>query len=359
MKKLTVLFISIAAILSASAAPAATSSVGSSAAAAKPISMTLTAQQRGAAIGEFVRTWGAYVENTYGIDAGTWSKRMIVQFSRGDAVNIQRALQRTTFEGALAELNGTGKRFSDAQVISKMASLSADKSTQPVVGQVLGSVTNDLVYTPVVPCRLVDTRLTGQGPIPANGSRDFTVWGEVSYAPQGGSNTDCGLFDENPAAAVVNITAVQPSTAGFATAYAYNTTKPYVSSVNYAAGEIVNTLAIVDIANGIQLADLTLYTYGASNYTMDIVGFFDAPHATPLDCVTTTSSSILVTSGASGSVAAPVCGAGFTSSSVSCDTDQSGGRLIDFDASHCAFQNSGAGSMNITASSVCCRVPGR
>src|SRR5712692_3734912 len=55
---------------------------------------------------------------------------------------------------------------------------------------VLGDNNRDLVYFPVTPCRLVDTRLAG-GPIAAGFTRSFVMNG--SLTGQGGNASGCGI----------------------------------------------------------------------------------------------------------------------------------------------------------------------
>jgi hypothetical protein len=286
MTKLSSLFIAIAMTLPIATASAAGSSDGRSVSSAPSYSASLSPQQRGAMAAQFVRKWGAYVEGVYGLDVGTWAQRMVPQFSRGDATNLQRALARTTYEGAMAEFKGTavGSKLSDDQAITLLAKASSGSVTP----NLLGDTTNDLVYTPITPCRLADTRAMAAGPIAANSSRDFGAWGYASYSFWGGSSTNCGMLSEHPTAVVVNVTAVFPTIPGYATAYAGNIAevdRPVVSTVNYKAGDIMNNLAVVNINPG-SSPDFRIYTYAQSHFTVDIVGFYDNPHATALDCTT-------------------------------------------------------------------------
>ena len=77
----------------------------------------------------------------------------------------------------------------------------------------LGDTGDDLVYTPVVPCRIVDTRNAG-GAISASSSRDFKVWvSSGGFTAQGGSATNCNISPD-PVAVVLNITAVSLAGAG-------------------------------------------------------------------------------------------------------------------------------------------------
>jgi len=72
----------------------------------------------------------------------------------------------------------------------------------------LGDSQADLVYTPVTPCRIIDTRYAG-GPIPAGTTRSFLVTG-TNYSAQGGIATGCGVPFGPTTAAVVNFVAVNP-----------------------------------------------------------------------------------------------------------------------------------------------------
>src|SRR5258706_3819739 len=71
----------------------------------------------------------------------------------------------------------------------------------------LGDSQADLVYTPVTPCRIIDTRLAG-GPIAGGTTRSFRVTG-TDLSAQGGSATGCGIPSGPATAAVINFVAVK------------------------------------------------------------------------------------------------------------------------------------------------------
>src|SRR5207247_9417884 len=59
---------------------------------------------------------------------------------------------------------------------------------------VLGDSAADLVYTPVIPCRIIDTRLAGAGGALAPGTpRDFHVSGTAGFESRGGKVGGCGV----------------------------------------------------------------------------------------------------------------------------------------------------------------------
>ena len=108
---------------------------------------------RGRAAAEIVRTWAGYVRSVYGTAPVAWAKGMQATFAQADVRNMQRAAKMTTFEGMMSAL--MGQRASDAQIIDKFAQSDASLA----VTQALGSPSSDLVYTAVVPCRVLDTRV--------------------------------------------------------------------------------------------------------------------------------------------------------------------------------------------------------
>ncbi len=62
---------------------------------------------------------------------------------------------------------------------------------EPVPGS-LGQNFQDLVYTPVTPCRIVDTRIAVEGALAAGAARTFDV-DSSNLAEQRGRATGCGI----------------------------------------------------------------------------------------------------------------------------------------------------------------------
>jgi hypothetical protein len=324
---------------------------------------TATPAERGALIRRFVLKWGGYAERVHGVDVAVWARRMVPTFARGDADNLRLALQRDTFEGALAALSGVGHRFDDDRAIDALAAAlpGTPADRMPVATRALGDLAQDLVFTPITPCRIVDTRNAG-GPIGAGQVRSFNAAGQSSYSVQGGNPGNCGMQTEAPAAVALNVTAVVPAAAGYATLYPYGGLQPATSSLNYAAGAIVNNAIIAKIPNPASTFDFTLYTFAASDYVIDIVGYFAPPRATALQCLDTSYNTVTIAAGATGQVTAPGCGFGYTSVHLDCESSswfmpivystQKGGGL-------CGARNTGASSATLSAARRCCRVPGR
>ena len=307
-------------------------------------------QERGDLTRRFVNKWGAYVQRVYGVSAAVWAKRMAPNFASVDGDNFRRALERDTFEGAMSELSGDGGRFTDAQ-IQAGGSANGEKT--------LGALANDLVYTPIQPCRIVDTRSTGAGAIAANASRNFLAINASNFSSQGGSATNCGTLGLNATAVAINVTAVTPGGAGYATVFPYGTTQPTTASVNYTAGAIVNNALIAQIPNPLGSFDFTIYTFAQSHYVVDIVGYFAPPVATALQCVGTANTIISVAAGGQENAVAPACPAGYTQTATNCESQTWQMPFVYFKNGTCSAQNNSASAAELRASRTCCRVPGR
>lgn len=256
----------------------------------------------------------------------------------------------------MAELDGVGHRLSDNQAINNLASASG------VTSESLGSTTNDLVFTPLTPCRIADTRLAsgGSGPITASSSKAFEVWGTSNYAFQGGNAAGCGLSAEHPQAVVLNVTAVTPTAPGYATVYPANAaSRPNISSINYVTGAVVNNTVVSPLGT-VGLNDVQIYTVAQANYVIDIVGFFDAPHATPLDCTTVSGTTSSIAAGTNGQAFAPACTTGYTQTAIYCETASYDTDISNISTNYgCTFRNNTGSAVTAVAQSRCCRVPGR
>lgn len=100
------------------------------------------------------------------------------------ANDLQAALMKLTPDNLLAA--GEASSFE-----GMMNVLATGKVGRTVLPNALGDVADDLVYTPVAPCRIVDTR-SGGGALGANTTRNFDVDG-TTFTSQGGS-TDPAAF---------------------------------------------------------------------------------------------------------------------------------------------------------------------
>ena len=315
----------------------------------------------------FEEKWGHYVARVYDMSRESWIERMASTFASADPANFRGALQRDTFEGAMAELTGTGHRVGDDEVIRRLAA-SPDPAGAGFEIQALGSLNGDLTYTPLVPCRIVDTRVAG-GAIAANGTRSFKAVNSANFTSQGGSASNCGTLGLAASAVALNITAVTPSGGGFATVYPFGASQPLASSVNYSTGAVVNNTIVSAIPNPLQASDFTVYTFAQSHYVIDIVGYFAPPVATAQEC-TGTFAQQTVAGNATFDIEIPACPTGYALMGAGCRTPgfnevnwainglyrtSAGAPLGAF----CSGLNTTAGNVTVSGTANCCRVPGR
>lgn len=324
----------------------------------------LSLQERQRLGGELARRWSVYVADTYGLEPLPWQARLQSVAMAADAVNLQEALQRNTFEGAWATLKGRGGVMDDQGVLDALASADGE---QP---DALGDFERDLVYTALEPCRIVDTRVAG-GPIAANSNRGFYAWGFSSFAGQGGSDTNCGLAGQSPEVVMLSVTAVNPANAGYATVYPANSAEvPLVANVNYTAGAIVNNAVAAKLGTS-GLVDFRIYTWAASHYVVDIVGYFDAPYATALSCqnVYNPTATIVPVGGFTYVLDANIaaCPAGSTATSYQWDYVVGSGGVAPWEnalgsgigMSHTTLGGGAGTDIEVLLGRRCCRVPGR
>ena len=324
-----------------------------------------TPAERGALARAYVLKWGPYVQKVYKVPVSVWAERMVPTFVGADAGNFRRALQRNTYEGASAELSGAGMKLSDEQVIDSMAraSLAPPSMRAANLTKALGAATSDLVYTPITPCRILDTRVAG-GTIAGGFSRDFNavVGGGGNFSSQGGSATDCGGVAAGQAAAVINVTAVTPTGAGFATVYPFGATRPLASSVNYTAGAIVNNTVVTKLPNPLTTKDFSIFTFATSDFVADIVGYYAPPQATALDCATVSGTPTNVAAGAYASLPTLFCAANYTPVALSISAGENVLVADSYTAGNAGqifVRSLSANAQNVTAKLMCCRVPGR
>lgn len=171
----------------------------------------------------------------------------------------------------------------------RIAALKASgANTAALDPQALGSSTADLVYTPITPCRIVDSRIAG-GRLSANVTKTFDVDGQnassPSFAAQGGSSAGCGVPYGVSYAVAMTITSVHPSTSGFFTAWGLGT-KPNSSVLNFAYDTAAANTTILPVVPGAG-NDFSVASSTASDIVIDVVGYFAPPGVTAavaLDC---------------------------------------------------------------------------
>jgi hypothetical protein len=155
----------------------------------------------------------------------------------------------------------------------------AQESLAPVAPKALGDTGADLVYTPVTPCRIINT-LSAGGPIAASTTRSFRVTGS-GFTSQGGVAGSCGV-PVGATGAVINFVAVNPAGAGDLRYTPFGTPVPLASFLNYVNSGIANdntangmTFPICNPATTTCTNDFTIQAdASAVDVVADVQGYF-------------------------------------------------------------------------------------
>lgn len=323
--------------------------------------------QRGQLVHDIVLKWGVAVQTTYHADVHRWAEAMGPVFADAPLDTLAKAAAAKSFD----EMNNTLLASRARKPVDAQAALLKTNTTLASAPKVLGDAANDLVFVPVTPCRIIDTRLAG-GAIAANTARDFDVTQEssaiTSYAGQGGAASNCGIGNAGAfAAAVINFTVVSPNAAGYITAFPTGASQPLAATVNYTAGAIVGNLAIVKLDQTSAVNELSVYSFAQTHLVADVVGYFIQPQATNLNCVSTSLQTTPLPANSITFYNNPACPAGYTAVTPYCWTASANvflqGSGYNSNAAgnptFCSWQNNNATAQSVFGGNVCCRVPGR
>ena len=321
------------AILLAAAAPLYSRAAGGEA---------VARTERGQLVRDLVLRWGPHVQETYKTKISYWTGGMRDTFANVPIENLRRAAAADNFNVVSEHLN-------------------AGSGNAKIAPKALGDINRDLVFVPITPCRILDTRVAG-GAIAANVVRGVDVTAVSSYAFQGGANSDCGGAGSagSFAAAAINFTVVTPSAAGYITAYPVNGTQPLAATVNYSAGDIRGNFAIVQLDQGPAANEMNVYSFAQTHLVADLVGYYINPVLSNVapDCVQTAAGTT-INAGGTGNATAPACAAGYTQLDTGCESSSWDMPMVFINSGVCSAKNNGAAAAQLTAARKCCRVPPR
>lgn len=239
--------------------------------------------------------------------------------------SADEAAQEALAEWIVArEEEQSGRRFDSAfraRALQSLAALSvsaleARKTVEGLGTNDLGDSQADLVYTPVTPCRIIDTRVAG-GALSPGVPRSFKVTGDTTF--QGGVN--CGIPFGPATSAMINFVAVSPAGLGNMQITPFGQALPLASFINYsstAGTNLANGLAVAmcDPATATCTNDVTIKAnVSGVHLVADVQGYFAKPGPTPPSCLIQTASvavANLAQINYPPGLASPACPAGYT-----------------------------------------------
>ena len=300
--------------------------------------------------------------------------------------NVLASKTKAEFAANLAILESMQKGTLDsaASAVRTVAASNAKVTAQGVGPDRL--LLNDLVYTTLSPCRIMDTRNASvasgvRGPIAGNVLKQlpgFITTGQNWGQYGGNAASDCGLNDlagTSIYAVAMVITILNPNFSAYLGVSDSNILASVLNTValNYTAGQGLSTMYIVP-----QLFGNTIYfampTGLSANLIFDVVGYFAAPQSTTLNCVSAALAGIGTNNIGNNSqyflANRAACPVGYTISSVACTygpIPPAGLALIQVGPAAdptweaCAWRNQSGLTLNGTdfaTHSTCCRLSG-
>ena len=245
-------------------------------------------------------------------------------------------------------------------------SRSAPRIAPAAPNGLIGSVTYDLVFIPITPCRILDTR--------AGGSLKAGVTYSFSYDSGNTGAGSCGVHSQIPglpaffpAAEAVNVTVDENAFSGFPPG-SYLAVFPQggtlgSSFMNFGPGQVLANAGVIALnaSNG----QFSLLSNANTNVIVDVYGVFMPPQATALDCMDT--DKVTGTIGGFGELflTANACPATYTAVGGSCFGGFGASRAVEeavmSSASKwvCRFRDFSDTSYELAAATRCCRIPGR
>ena len=137
------------------------------------------------------------------------------------------------------------------------------------------SIREDLVYTPVTPCRIIDTRFPTPNILGPNSGRDFGITSS-DYSAQGGQAGSCGI-PANASAVAINVVSTGQSGLGHLRVIQSGVAVPNVAFLNYRAGVNTANAGIARVAAPSSTNGLFIYSGGSQSHAVvDIMGYFSA-----------------------------------------------------------------------------------
>jgi len=199
------------------------------------------AANREVVIDEIVGTWS--------VDAKGWEEQFGINVSQADDSKLLALRNAESFDEVVAILS----------------------SENLGIPMALGDPDKDMVYTPVTPCRIVDTRVGGGGFISAFRTRGYNVYGNL--AAQGGSN--CPAPRGEPRGVHLTLIAVTPDGQGNLQALPFGASPGAGLSVNFAP--IGTNLANAGTIKTAYLAanDITVTSrYAGCHAVINVLGYY-------------------------------------------------------------------------------------
>ncbi len=221
----------------------------------------------------------------------------------------------------------------------------------------LGNLVADTTYTPIAPCKLVDTRGTA-GYYYAGGV--FAASAKRTYSAYEG----CLATVPRMAAVQLSVVTQYTGAGGGILSLMANGAPAPISNIFYAGYAPVTTTVPVNGSGTGGLFDAQISGVAGADLIIEVVGYFAAPTPTALDCAPLVSNSSTLPISFNGfQYTTASCPTGYTVVSAYCynngnpDVYSMGSGVNN--GAFCSWRNLGTSPASVSNGAHCCRVPGR
>jgi hypothetical protein len=324
----------------------------------KPDALLAVDQNRATVIERIVNSWGDQLALEAGLSRA--QLREMLAAMRADQ------LLAASLAGSLSGLH--------AVMTQALPATAPARAPEKVHIEALGDTTQDLVYTPVNPCRLFDTRAS-QGGLGTPVLNTRRTYGAITPVANQGGPGSCAAA-ASAGVALIQIGTLTPSGSGLLQGGAQGAASFPNALILYQPGDQYGTAVAMPLnpANG--QFDL-VEQFATADLYGDLLGYFGPPAATALDC-TTLLSQVSLPHASTGEVALD-CTAGYQVAGGGCvfyNTDGTatasnvGSVILNYSTRHrtggtflngwaCRFTNTDPTiDYFMSARPMCCRTPG-
>jgi hypothetical protein len=206
------------------------------------------------------------------------SRASAAEVDPGREASVRLLLDRWASPGRSRSQLETAVHRANAAQLERLGAAETFADVQHLLGartsaNRLGDTTQDLVYTPVPPCRLFDTRLAG-GVLTAATSREFFAYGTTEISGQGGNPAGCASPRGEPRAVHINLAVIPQGALGNARVYPADVTTPTAAFVTFNATDVTSNAGTVQTQYAPGTPEIEVYVSASAHLVGDVMGYY-------------------------------------------------------------------------------------
>ena len=211
-------------------------------------------------------------------------------------------------------------------------------------------------------CRVANS-FGGAGPLVAGVDRNINVTNAASYAAQGGtgsvgggnSSLGCGIPD-SVSALMISTSVIPRGTAGTLKVFMAGMTAADGNTVAFNSVDATTNDMVVPARSTDTTAEITINSSRATDYILDVVGYFTLPTQPELECTDSAPFTPTIAAGSTSLAFASSCPEGYLQTGIYCDSSSADMPLLSQTPTACKVRNNGTASATVTVTRRCCRV---